>query len=379
MRIRPFVLLCMLGLAGCSPGRAFEAVDLLTGLSEQPAPPPPLTGIEREEITYAADRPADLYLPDTPEAALVVVPGAAREGRRDPRLVAFATDLAQADFLVMVPALAGADPLRVSSDDAEAVAAAVERLSDLTGAPQVGLVGISYAAGPALLAALEPGTREQVGFVLVIGGYHDILSAITYMTTGAYRAAPGTAWRRGPVNPRAKWFFLRDNADRVSGRDEDLLADVARRRLADPDAAVQDLVARLGPDGRAVWRLLTNDDPERVAALVAALPPRLRREIAALDLARRDLSRLQAELILVHGRDDPMVPYTESVDLARRVGPDQAHLYLVDALHHVELADVGLGDALTLTGAAYRLLSARDAAPSPDPDRPDAEREESGD
>ncbi|WP_404379493.1 hypothetical protein [Caenispirillum salinarum] len=364
--LRALVLpLCLVVLAACSPGRTMEAVDLLTGLADPPPLAQALAAVERQET----GGPADLYrATDAPsEAALVVVPGAAEEGRRDPRLVRFAATLADAGFLVMVPGLAGDDPLRLSAGDADAVAHAVRRLAETAAVSEVGLVGISYAAGPALLAALRPEVRGHVGFVLVIGGYHDITAAITYMTTGAYRTAPGAEWRTGPVDRRAKWRFLLANAGRVGAGAEDAgtLRAIARRRLDAPGAGVAALTQGLGPEARAVWRLLSNGDPERVPALIDALPQALRAEIHALDLSRRDLDRLTAEVILIHGRDDPMVPWTESRALAERVGAGRARLYLVDALHHVDVGDLGAGDGLTLLRAAYRLLKARDEAPAP--------------
>lgn len=364
---RLLLLLPLLALAaGCSPVRTVEAVDLLTALAD---PPPVAVALERVERREIAG-PADLYHSrDEPaEAALLVVPGAAEAGRRDPRLVSFAATLADAGFLVMVPTLSGDTPLRLSAADVDAVADATGRLAAEAGVPSVGLVGVSYAAGPALLAALRPGVREQVAFVLVIGGYHDIVAAITYMTTGFFRAAPDDPWRAGPVDPLAKWRFLAANAGRVGAGDPADVArleDIARRRLADPAAPVADLTAPLGPEARAVWQLLSNSDPERVPALVAALPPALGDEIAALDLARRDLGALEADVILIHGRDDPMVPFTESRALAARLGDEQARLHVVDALTHVDMGDLGMGDGLTLLRAAYRLLEARDAAAPP--------------
>lgn len=345
-------------VVACSPLRTVEAVRLLRDLSDPPAAD--LGAVTRQEIAG----PADLYRgPDAPEAALLVVPGAAEAGRRDGRLVAFAADLARADFLVMVPELAGSDPLRVSAADAEAVAAAVLRLTEAAGVPRVGLVGVSYAAGPALLAALRPEVAERVAFVAVIGGYHDITAAVTYMTTGFY-AAPGGAWVRGPVDERARWLFLRANADRVAPADTALLRTIAERRLRDPLAPVDALTGDLGPEGRAVWRLLSNDDPEAVPDLIAALPDSLRQEIAALDLAGRDLSGLTADVVLIHGRDDPLVPHTESASLAARLG-ERADLFVVDGLVHVDVGDLGVGDMVALVRAAYRLLTLRNAAPDP--------------
>ncbi len=41
-------------------------------------------------------------------------------------------------------------------------------------------------------------------------------------------------------------------------------------------------------------------------------------DVERLNLAARDLSRLETRFILVHGLDDSMIPYGESVGLAAR-------------------------------------------------------------
>ena len=268
---------------------------------------------------------------------------------------------------MLVPQLAGDQPLNVSAADAEAIAAAVATATERADLPKVALAAISYAGGPAMLAALRPGTAERVAVVMIIGGYYDITSAITYLTTGRYRAAPGEPWRTGPVHEPARWRFLSANAPRVGPPDAAVLEQIARRKLRRPEAGVADLVGQLGADGRAVWRLLDNEDPAQVPALIEALPTGIRDQIRSLDLSSRDFAKLEADLLLIHGRDDPLVPFTESVDLAAAVPDDRARLYLLDELYHVELDSPPLGDMATMLRAAYRLLTWRDRLPEPAP------------
>jgi pimeloyl-ACP methyl ester carboxylesterase len=83
----------------------------------------------------------------------------------------------------------------------------------------------------------------------------------------------------------------------------------------------------------------------RVPELIAQLPPAIREQIAALDLSRRDLSELDGQLILLHGRDDPMIPANQSEALAEALPDDQVELFIVDGLMHVHVQP-DLGDAI---------------------------------
>jgi pimeloyl-ACP methyl ester carboxylesterase len=358
-------------LAGCSPPRAIEAARVLADLS-QPDGSAQQPGMPPTSVTFppgSGVTVGDLYWPDGAEAALVLVPGVVPEGKDDPRLVELAQTLVRARFAVLVPDIVGLRAQKVSPDDARAIAAAIAWLASCgepAEARSVGVVAISYAAGPAILAALRPDAAPRVRFLVAIGGYYDLEAVVTFFTTGYFRTAPGQPWQRGEPNAYGKWVFIAANAERLDDpHDRAALAAMAERKLQDLDAEVADLEAGLGPQGRAVTALLDNRDPDRVPALIASLPEAVRDDLAALDLSRRDLSQLDAHLLLVHGRDDPIIPSTESEALAAAT-PDDTALYLVDSLAHVELSPAGVVDGWKLWRAIYRLLALRDAAPAPD-------------
>ena len=369
------LLLLALALAACSPSRGLEAKRLLEDVAagdgasalkaNTPAP-------SRTAIRFGNDgreHDGDLYQPAEPAlAALVLVPGVTPDGKDDRRLVALAKSLARVRFAVLVPDIPGMRALKVGPGDARPIG---DALAALTGAGRLepaaptyesaGLLAVSYAVGPALLAGLEPAAKDQLGFLLLVGGYRDITAVVTFFTTGFYREGPGAPWVAGRPTRYAKWAFARANAHLLSEeRDRVLLTAMAARRRENSDADLTDLAERLGPEGRAAYALIENRDPERVPALIEALPPALIEDLLGLDLADRDLSRLGVEVILVHGRDDTVIPFTESQALAAAIGEERTALYLPDNLRHVDLDPGGLADAVTLWRAAYALLSLRD-------------------
>jgi hypothetical protein len=348
----------LLSVCGCSPARTVEAARLLSDIARQDS----AGAVQRVAVTYRGaqgTRRAHLYVPAESRAGLVLVPGAAERVVEDPRLIGFADALRRRGFRVLVPELGGSDFLQVSAADADAIADAARWLLASGEASQVGMAALSYAVGPTLQAALRPDLRERTGFVVAIGGYHSVLAGITYLTTGAFREGPDGPWRRTEVDRRAKWIFLQANTEWIDDpNDARLLEAIARARLA--GAETGSLAARLGPEGRAVYRVFANRDPARVPALISDLPPRIRAEIGALDLAALDLRRLGAALILIHGLDDPLVPHTESLKLARAAGEDRSDVFLLRNLQHVDLAAPGPADLAALLGAAYRVLEERD-------------------
>jgi len=304
-----------------------------------------------------ADGEGDVYRPPAAaRAALVLVPGAAVLGRDEPRLQALARTFARAGLAVLVPELPEVRRLALSRHDADRVASALRQLRQWQPGRPIGVAAVSYAVAPAVIAALQ----TAPDFIVGIGGYHDVEAAIRFVTTGAFRPLGDPREFRVSPNAYGRWAFLLANAGRLDDpNDTATLQTIATARFRDPGGDVGTLAARLGPEGKAVLALVENQDPDAVTRLVEALPARVRREIDGLNLALYDLSKLHGDLILVHGRGDPLVPYSESQALAAAASNAHVSLFLIDELGHVDFNAVTLANAWTMWRAVDALLSER--------------------
>lgn len=359
MRRLAAALILAAALAGCSPLDALDAFDALVQLQSGTDPGRGEPAPTRREVNWAGGE-GDLYLVPgvPPDAALVLVPGLAPQGRRDPRLALLADALARKRFMVLIPDLPNFAQQRIGADDKRPIAAALRYLLE-QGRMPVGVAAISYASGPAILAVLEPDLRRRVDFVVAIGGYSDSVAVTTFFTTGQFRS-PGGAWQQAVPNAYGKWVFVLANAERLDSlHDRAALTAMARRKLADLSADTADLETGLGPEGEAVVALLANRDPERVPVLIAALPQAIRDDLAALNLAGRDFTGVEARFHLVHGRDDAIIPYTESQALAAALPPDKVRLTVLSSFAHAALSPTGLVDLYRIWAALTALMAER--------------------
>jgi pimeloyl-ACP methyl ester carboxylesterase len=152
--------------------------------------------------------------------------------------------------------------------------------------------------------------------------------------------------------------FSLSNADLLdNAADRALLQTLADQARSGADPGTVPLQA-LQPDARALYVLLSNQDPERVPALIDQLSPRIRAELHGIDPASQDLSQLRAHAILVHGRGDSMIPYTESVALAAALPADQVQLFLIKGFAHVDVQP-RRSDIPQLLAAMQALLAQR--------------------
>jgi pimeloyl-ACP methyl ester carboxylesterase len=263
---------------------------------------------------------ADRFTPRTrlSPTPLVLVPGATPDGKDDARARRAARLLARAGFDVTLPTIAGLTRGRLRPDDVTPVVAALAAAAR----PAV-VVAVSVGSGPALLAATDPTVRDRVALVLSLGGYGSAAELVRFYLTGAYDYGPVSGHRRH--DPDLVRAFVAANAD---------LLDESTRPLLEA-----------GGEGRA-------------GPLLAAVAPPVRALLETLSPVRvvRDL---RARLVLVHGRDDVVVPFTESLRLADAAPRGRTTLVVVDTLGHVGSPGGARLTALArLWGVAYVLISA---------------------
>ncbi len=363
------ILLAAGVLLGCVSAESWEAVHILNDI-EAGSRPSKLKSItpspaRKRNAVYLPDGLglADLYEPNQPVGgALVLVPGFTPDGKDDVHIVNLAYSLARARFRVLVPDLPGARGLRVRLEDADTIANAVTYLAQTDPVAQqqgVAVIAISYAVGLAVLASLQEGMQERwFGVLVSIGGYYDAKAMVTFTTTGRFRE-PGLAeWRFVRPHPAVKWMFLASNIDLLDDpRDRAALTAIVERRLLDPKAPIDDLAEGLGPEGKSLLDLMTNANPERVTSLLALVPDKIRNRIETLSLQNYDLSHLAGRLILIHGRKDNMIPYTESLRLNSTIADSE--LFIIDGFTHVDPATIGITGRLQLVDALMAVLKRR--------------------
>ena len=279
---------------------------------------PALTTLTPPPLTSALDAGTDRYRPGglSAGAPLVLVHGLTPDGKDDPRLRRAAQLLARAGFDVAVPTISGLTRGRLRPDDARPVVAA------LAARPEPArLVSVSVGAAPAFLAAADPAVGGRVRLLLALGAHASALELIRFHLTGEYA-----------------WNAVRGRVAHDPGLTRALIE--ANAELADP----------------ALREALATGDAARVDAAITALPDSTRQLIAQLS-PERTIAAIRAPIVLVHGRADPAVPYSESLRLAA-ARPSLTRVVLVGAIGHVEGAGLGgVVDLVRLLGVVYELVA----------------------
>lgn len=295
----------------------------------------------RQTVEYNIDnrhRSGDLYLsPEGAQAGIVLIPGMVKKGKDDLRLVTLANSLARLRFAVLVPEIKSLRQLYTRTSDVRIMADAFRYLDEQVELPPTsrkGFGGFSYGVGIVLLASLEQDIQDKVDYIMGFGGYYDIANIVSFFTTGYYRDdKTGELVYRRPHYYLKQVFTISNSALLKSPADRDRV----RELIEDDDEDLYLELEKLAPDARALYNLITNQDPKRVKELIDDLSPPVKNELQGINPSKRDLSQIKAQVILLHGRGDTMIPYTESISIAKSLPPDNTTLFLIDGYAHTNV------------------------------------------
>ncbi len=266
--------------------------------------------------------------------------------------------MTRAGVVVMIPELKHLLRDEMVPEEIEDLVAAFDylRRQDFVDPERMGFIGFSVGAGLAIVAATDPSISGDVDFVGSFGGYYDIFDVVAAATTetATYDG------RREAWEPDAKTLSVlrRSLIYHVdSSRDSDLLT----RIFLEDEEEARGRIDELSPDGRRIFDLLDNHDPDRTDELFARLPPD---DVATLRRLspRYSIGDLQTELFILHDRHDTLIASGESRRLADAApeGSD-VHYSELDIFRHVNPTVPAnpltfLADLTDFFFQAYRLM-----------------------
>lgn len=275
---------------------------------------------------------------DAPLPAWLLLHGVAVQGPDHPGLVRFASALASAGAAVAIPEIPAWSRLEFdpsAADDAVDQTLEVFRADSATLPGGAVLAGFSFGAPQAVRLAARRSAADRVRAVVAFGGYCSLSGALRFGLGGPYE------WRgrlrRARPDPYGRWVVAANYLHRTPGFEDAAEVSAALRALAavagahgvlawEPyyDRLKSDLAAGLPLEARKLFRRFAppaGQDPDpRWAAAAAPRIARAAESVHPLLSLPSDLEACRLPRVhLIHGRDDPLVPFVESVALARHL------------------------------------------------------------
>lgn len=293
---------------------------------------------------------ARLYSPtSSPNApGLVLVPGIHYLGMDEPRLVAFARSMSACGLRVLTPELPDSRDYRIQPSDVQAIGDSVQWLQNATGNP-VGLMGLSFSGGLALMAAAKPPFSNEISFVFSVGAHDDLLRVATFYATEADPLPDGDVERATPNN-YGPWVLEYEHLeDFVPQADVAAIRPVLRARLYENGSLEKTLLADLAAKQKDEYEKLL--DPKQEDAALFASNKKHAAEMAAVSPAGH-LAGLHVPVYLLHGRGDTLIPFAEAEWLAQDLPRGTLRELLISPL----IAHVSTSTAKSSVWDEWRLL-----------------------
>ena len=354
--VGPFAALVTLVLAAMlasspmvmAPVRATAVlVRMATG-----APPPGLLG----RTTYDVDeREGTLVIPEgstrmrvyTPRGAqgppgLVIVHGVHRLGVDEPRLQAFSRAIASAGVTVLAPHVAELADYRIDARSVATLGAAANELARETGRSRVGVMGLSFAGGLALLTAADPAWGERVGFVVSVGGHHDLARVLRFFATSE-APSPDGLWKLHAHDYGVLVLAYRYVEDFFPEADVEIARDALRMWLWGDKPASEVRARAMSPAGRTQMQRFYDQREDLLGDELIASAERHRDAMGPVS-PRTTLGDVRVPVFLLHGELDDVIPSSE----ARWIDHDlpattPRELLVTSAMRHVELVGTPTG------------------------------------
>ena len=314
--------------------------------------------------TRHGDLAARVYAPEGYPGRVpgfIIFPGIHRGGVDEPRLAGFSRRFASAGAVVVSVPLPDLREFRVTMRTTDQIEDATLWAAGQRGIAhdgRVGLGGVSFAGGLALVAAGRPALDGRLSMVVSFGGYGDLPRTLRFLCTGVL--PDGT--RRQPHDygiavvllevapamvPSEQLEPLRRGVlTFLEGSLHDL-TDKPRAAALFADARAQ--AARLPEPARTLLEWVNDRD---VARLGPAVLPHVERLAGADELSPERAPATTAPVFLLHGETDAVIPSAETplvADYLRRQGNTRVRALLTPLVSHADLdLDAAAGDIWNL-------------------------------
>jgi dienelactone hydrolase len=333
-----------------------QAMAVLDDVSGQPVPwaARELTvPVTRRDLTFAVESAggpqqvrARLYEPvGRPNApAMVIFHGVHHLGIDEPRMMGFAAAMAGCGIRVLTPELPGIKDYHVSADSVETIGESVKWFASQTGRP-VGVMGLSFAGGLALVAASDARYHTDFKFVLAVGAQDSMARVAEYYLTGKDARPDGTvevlaAHEYGPL------VLEYEHLDEfVPAEDVEPVRAVLRAHLYEDKKAEAEASLALNEQQKLETLELMDTTLPATRAKIRAMLAHYTDEMPELS-PRGRLETLGTPVYLLHGEADNVIPSAETLWMASELRPADLEAMLVSpVLSHVDLgASPGAGD-----------------------------------
>jgi dienelactone hydrolase len=283
-------------------------------------------------LRYRLYTPHDVRFP----SGMVVLHGVHHLGIEEPRLVSFSRALASAGIEVMTPELQDLADYHVVPHSIDEIGVSSGILSRQLSNSKVGIMGLSFAGGMALLAAARPEYAGHIAFVLAVGAHDDLARVSRFFAVNAIERPDGST-SPFPAHEYGVLVLAYSHLeDFFSPADVPAAREAVREWLWEkPDGALLS-AHQMTPEGQHEFDELVHHREHLQQQLVGEISKH-HEEMEAVS-PHGHLGNLTVQVFLLHGSGDSVIPASETLWLEHDVPHKRLQAALISpALVHVSM------------------------------------------
>ena len=273
--------------------------------------------------------------------AWVVLHGITYRGRQHKGLQRFASSMAAAGHFVFIPDVPEWSRFQVAPAAAvPTIRAAVHALHERTDIDRdrIGLFAFSFGGTQSIVAANDASIQRELKGLVSWGGYSSIKRLVHFGFTGEHEL-DGRRYQVEP-DPYGRWIMGGNYLTKLAGFEDygdvaqsliELATEAGKRGIYAGDLSFEPLKAEIAARFRGD-KLRTFDvfaprgrilgaDRDYARELVTSLSETIVRVDPLMDPTAA-LAGIRVKTFLAHGRDDRLIPFTESLHANREISPD---------------------------------------------------------
>ena len=275
------------------------------------------------------------------KTAWVVLHGITYRGRQHKGLQRFASSMAAAGHFVFIPEIPEWSRFTVAPALAvPTIRAAVHALHDRAeiDRDRIGLFAFSFGGTQSIVAASDESIERELKGVVSWGGYESVQRLIHFGFTGEHEL-DGVRYQTEP-DPYGRWVVGANYLTKVNGFEHmqdvadallELATEAGKRGTYAGDPAYeplkQQIATRFSGERLRVFHVfappgrILGADREYARELAQPLADTVLRVDPLMDPSTA-LEKIRVKTFLAHGRDDRLIPFTESLRASRRIRKD---------------------------------------------------------
>jgi dienelactone hydrolase len=286
---------------------------------------------------------ARLYVPSGNSKApgVMLLHGVHHLGMDEPRLVGFASAMASCGLQVLTPELPDIKDYHVGAGSITRIGESAEWMAQANGNRAVGVLGLSFSGGLALLAAANPQFRPSIKFVVAVGSQDEMSRVAEYYRTGEDARPDGTEETLPPHEYGALVLEYEHLEEFVPAGDLKAIRAVLRAHLYQDAQGETAALGRLTPAQAAEADQLMNTSSPGTRAALARAEARHIQDLAGVS-PHGHLAELTTPVYLLHGEGDNVIPSAETEWMEAELPSETLKAALISpVLSHMNLDGAG--------------------------------------